>query len=99
MVFVEPSHGQMEGNARISRSSFDPCPTYHKAFNNEAAEKLLCRIEKTVPNTGLNQFWRSCSVGSDVLSVTLWNHVLFSQKFATTIVCESLFVTYNSTVL
>ena len=71
MVFVKPSHGQVEGNARIPRSSFDPRPTYHRTLNKEAAEKLLCRIEKTVPSTGLSQFWRSRSVGLDVPSPTL----------------------------
>lgn len=60
---------------------------------SQAAEKWLCWIEKTVPNTGLSQFWRSRSVvGLDAPSPTLWNHVLFSQKFVTTVVHENLFV-------
>ena len=54
--------------------------------------KLLCRIEKTVPNTGLSQFWRSRSNDLDVPCPTLWNHVLFSQKHATTISSENWFV-------
>ena len=49
MVFVKPSHGQMEGNACTPRSLFDPCPTCHGIFNKEAVEKLLCQIEKLFP--------------------------------------------------
>ena len=93
MVFVKPSHGCLEDSARIPRSSFDPRPTSHRTLNEEATKKLLCRIEKTVPNTGLSQFWRSHSSDlEDAPSSTLWNHVLFTQKHATTIVGEKLFV-------
>ena len=54
--------------------------------------KLLCRPEKTVPNTGLSQFWRSRSSDLDAPYSTLWNHVSFSQKHATTIFSENLLV-------
>lgn len=83
----------MEDSAgRIPRSLYDPRPTIHRMLNEEAAKKLLCRIEKTVPNTGLIQFWRSRSSDLDVPCPTLWNHVLFTQKHATTLVSEKLFI-------
>ena len=87
VVFVKPSHGQVE-NMHIPRSSFDPHRPCHHQLNEEAVQKLLSRIETS---TGLCQFWKSGATALDVSSSTLWNHMLFSREHATTVICGSLF--------
>ena len=75
----------------IPRTSFDPRRPCHQKLDEEAAQKLLERIERTVPSTGLGQFWKSSATALDVSSSTLWNHILFSREHATTLTCDSLF--------
>ena len=91
MVFVKPSHGRMEENVHILHSSFDPRCSCHRQLNEKAAEKLLSRIERTAPSTGLRQFWKCGTTTLDMPPSTLWNHVLFSREHATTVSCNNLF--------
>ena len=65
MNFVKPSHRDYpdaESNKRLSRSTFDPRCTEHQVLDKQSLNKLLNRVQKSVPNTGLQQFWVSnCS--------------------------------------
>ena len=88
MKFVKPSHGDnpdLQATNSIKRSSFDPRFVEHRVeINKDHLYTLLSQIQKSVPDTGLQQFW--CDVPNPRYSVsvadnqTLWNHVLFSYK-------------------
>jgi len=48
----------------------------------------MVRLEKTVPNTGLVQFWQPGHSRSQVHVGTLWHHVIFSHQHASTVLRE-----------
>lgn len=95
MTFVKPSHGDdpdAESNKRLSRSTFDPRCTEHQTLDKQSLNKLLNQVKKSVPNTGLQQFWVSnCPESSTINSEILWRHVIFSHMHASTLVQENFF--------
>ena len=88
MKFVKPSHGDnpdLQAERNIKRSSFDPRLLEHRnEVNKDHLHTLLSQIQKSMPNTGLQQFWCDAPNPKPSASAadnqTLWNHVLFSYK-------------------
>lgn len=83
MMFVKPSHGddpELKSQQVMKRSTFDPRQPQHRTSNMDAINKLLTSVEKSIPSTGLRQFWRSKmsneSTGVECFE-SLWSHVLF----------------------
>ena len=69
----------------IKRSLFDPQLLEHqKEVNKDHLHTLLSQIQKSMPNTGLQQFWCDAPNPKPSASAadnqTLWNHVLFCYK-------------------
>ena len=60
MKFAKPSHGDnpdLQATNSIKRSSFDPCLVEHRVeINKDHLHTLLSQIQKSVPDTGLQQF-------------------------------------------
>ena len=60
MKFVKPSHGENPDSQEVSeikRSSFDPrLPDHRVEINRDHLYVLLTDVQKSVPNTGLQQF-------------------------------------------
>ena len=54
-------------------------------MHKESLDRLLARIEKSVPTTGLPQFWRIKGLGVEVPQMLL-NHVIFSHQHFSTVV-------------
>ena len=93
MTFVKPSHGDVpEVSKSTGRSAFDPRRTEDRVLHKERLQQLVVHLEKTVPNTGLMQFWQPGHSGSQVHIETLWQHVIFSHQHASTVVQEKFFV-------
>jgi len=86
MTFVKPSHGDVPEST--GRSTFDPHRIEHRVLQKEGLLQLMICLEKTVPNTGLIQFWQPGHSGSQVHVGTLWHHVIFSHKHASTVAQE-----------
>ena len=89
MKFVKPSHGDTPRSdaqeiTRIKRSLFDPrLPEHRGKIDPDNLQLLLTDLQKSVPSTGLQQFWCDSPVPKCVQpasSPSLWNHVLFSHK-------------------
>ena len=100
MTFVKPSHGDVpEVSKSTGRSAFDPRRTEDCVLHKEILQQLMVRLEKTVPNTGLMQFWQPGHSGSQVHVETLWQHVIFSHQHASTAVQENFFCSRGCTVL
>ena len=55
---------------------------------------LLTRVQETLPNTGLQQFWQPMAspYGASLNSETLWHHVIFIHKHASTITRDNFFI-------
>ena len=53
-------------------------------------DRLLARIEKSVPTTGLQQFWQIKALGVEVPQM-LWNHVIFSHQHFSTVIRDKFF--------
>ena len=61
MKFVKPCYGddiQSSSQSVVKCNSYDPRRPYHWQLDPMSVDKLLTRVEQTVPNTGLQQFWR-----------------------------------------
>ena len=92
MKFVKPSHGdtprsETQGVSEIKRSSFDPrLPEHRVEIDRNHLHLLLTDLQNSVPNTGLQQFWRDSpnprclQPAAEINNPSLWNHVLFSHK-------------------
>lgn len=94
MNFVKPSHGDdpdAESSKRLSRSTFDPRCAEHQVLDKESLSTLLSQVQKSVPNTGLQQFWLSNCPDSTINSEMLWHHVIFSHMHASTLMQENFF--------
>ena len=97
MTFVKPSHGDVHEASKSTgrsafdprRSAFDPRRTEDCVLHKQRLQQLMVRLEKTVPNTGVIQFWQPGHSGSQVHVETLWQHVIFSHQHASTVVQES----------
>ena len=79
MTFVKPSHGDVpraETSQQAHRNTFEPRLNEHCTLHKESLDRLLARIEKSVPTTGLQQFWQIKAPGVEVPQM-LWNHVIF----------------------
>ena len=61
MKFVKPSHSDNPDSqevSKIKRSSFNPrLPEHRVEINLDHLHALLTDVQKSVPNTGLQQFW------------------------------------------
>ena len=58
---MKPCYGdniQSSSQSVVQCNSFDPRRTYHRQLDPMSVDKLLTQIKRTVPNTGLQQFWR-----------------------------------------
>ena len=97
MKFVKPSHGddpEAYSSKALCRSAFDPRRAEHQVLDKESLNTLLNRLQKTVPYTGLQQFWGSNSTSHSagcVNSEILWHHVIFSHAHASTMVQDNFF--------
>ena len=87
MKFVKPSHADnpdLQNVSEIKRSSFDPClPEHRIEIKPDHLHALLTDVQKSVPNTGIQQFWCDSSNPrylQPVVDTILWSHVLFSPK-------------------
>ena len=88
--FVKPSHSDLKeaNDIKLFRcSEFDPRLPTHRILQKDNVIKLVAGIRKSVPNTGLQQFWETNSTAtvasnSSGLQETssLWNHVIFSHE-------------------
>ena len=83
MTFLKPSHGddpEQRSQQIIKRSAFDPRQLQHRTVNMHAVNKLLESVEKSIPSTGLQQFWRS-KIPDESVGIknteSLWSHVIF----------------------
>ena len=47
-------------------NTFEPCRSEDCRLHEESLDRLLDRIEKTVPNTGLQQFWDTRAPAAEV---------------------------------
>ena len=100
MNFVKQSHGddpEAESSDHLSGSKFDPRCAKHQVLNKQSLNKLLSEVQKSVPNTGLQQFWVSNCPDSTINYEILWRHVIFSHMalHASTLVQENF---YNPTL-
>ena len=85
ITFVKPSHGddpEQRSQQIIKRSAFDPRQPQLRTANMDTVNKLLESVEKSIPSTGFQQFWRSKAsdepVGIDYTeSLSFWCHVIF----------------------
>ena len=71
MTFVKSSHDDappIESSNRAHRNTFEPCCSEDCRLHKESLDKLLDQIEKTVPNTGLQQ---SCHTRAPTAEVPL----------------------------
>ena len=62
MNFVKQSHGddpEVESSNHLSWNTFDPHCAEHQVLNKQSLKKLLSQVQKSMPNTGLQQFWVS----------------------------------------
>ena len=89
MKFVKPCHGDtprsdIQEISAIKRSSFDPrLPDRVGGINSDCFHTLLTDLQKSVPSTGLQQFWCHSPNPQSAVEInnpSLWNHVLFSHK-------------------
>ena len=58
MNSVKPSHGgdpEAESSNHLSQSTFDPHCAEHQVLNKQLLNKLLTQVQKSVPNTELQQ--------------------------------------------
>jgi len=90
MNFIKPSHGDdPEGSGRwLNRSTFDPRIKEHQVVDKQALDKLLSRVQKSVP---LQQFFPVDCFSSSVGAELLWRHVIFSHAHASTVAQERFF--------
>ena len=94
MNFVKPSHGddpEAESCSHLGRSKFDPRCAEHQVLNKQSRNKLSSQVQKSVPNTGLQQFWVSNCCDSTINGEILWRHVIFSHMHASTLVQENFY--------
>ena len=91
IIFVKPSHSDLKETSEIKlikRHQFDPRQPNQRTLQMSGVTKLLCAIRKSVPNSGLQQFWEmNTSVPPIIPSIqqelsTLWNHVIFCHENA-----------------
>ena len=65
----------------------DPRYLHHQKLDRLSVGSLLARVQKTVPDTGLKQFWltKPCTdhtmPTSEELAI-LWNYVIFSIQWS-----------------
>ena len=83
MKFVKPSHGDnpdLQKVSEIKRNSFDPrLPEHCIEINPDHLHALLTDVQKSMPNTGIQQFWCDSpnpSYLQSVVDTSLW----FSHK-------------------
>ena len=94
MNFVKPSHGddpEAESSNHLSRSTFDPHCAEHQVLNKQSLNKLLSQVQKSVPSTGLQQFWVLNCPSSTINYEMLWRHVIFSHMHASSLVQENFY--------
>ena len=77
---------------RVPRSTFEPRHSKHCTLHKESLDRLLARIEESVPTTGLQQFWltKTLVVHVEVTQI-LWNYVIFSHKHFSTVMRDKFF--------
>ena len=94
MTFVKTCYGdtpEPEANQPLCCSDFDPRRIEDRVFQNKSLNKLLTRLKESLPNTGLQQFWEPTPYGASLNSETLWHHVIFTHKHASTIPRDKFF--------
>jgi len=101
MKFVKPCYGddiQSSSQSVVQHNSFDPRRPYHRQLDPMSVDKLLVQIERTVPNTGLQQFWKDNPnfenkiVAQAAELAPLRNHIIFSHDMVARIVPSNFFV-------
>ena len=80
----------------LQRCSFDPHYPQHRKINHSSVDLLLAQVQKTMPNTGLQQFWQSKPCADHTIPTSeeitmLWNYVIFSHQKITTIAQDKFF--------
>ena len=97
--FVKPCHGDdlQPSSQLLHRCSFDPRHPQHRKINHSSVDLLLAQVQKTMPNTGLLQFWQSKPCTDHTIPTTeeitmLWNYVIFSHQKITSITRDKFFM-------
>ena len=97
--FVKPCHGDdpQPSTQLLQRCSFDPCYPQHRNLDLSCVDLLLGQVQETMPNTGLQQFWRSKPCTDHTMPTSeemamLWNYVIFSHQNITTIAQDKFFM-------
>jgi len=91
ILFVKPSHTdskkQVDEIQCISKSQFDPRHPLHRSIQEDKFRSLLVNLQRTLPDTGLQQFWlkRSDDKCDDGEVSRLWRHVIFWHESVTTV--------------
>ena len=95
--FVKPCHGDdlQPSTQLLQRCSFDPRYPQHRKINHSSVNLLLAQVQKTMPNTGLQQFWQSKPCAGHTIPTSeeitmLWNYVIFSHQKITTIAQDKI---------
>jgi len=95
MKFVKPCYGD---DIQSSSQSVVQCRSSHRHLDPMSVDKLLTQIEQTVPNTGLQQFWRDNPNFEDRIvaqaeeSALLRNPIIFSHDMVARIIPSKFFV-------
>lgn len=98
MIFVKPTHGDAQLQDKIqciTKSEFDPRHPMHKALQVESLTKLLNRVQRSLPSTGLQQFWAQTSEHlshNNGEHSKLWGNVIFWHENATTVSQDKFYV-------
>lgn len=98
MIFVKPTHSDIKPDDKIQcikRSEFDPRHPVHRMLQQDSLTKLLNHIQKSLPTSGLQQFWlKSSQDGSHDTGEhsKLWGNVIFWHETATTISQDKFYV-------
>ena len=100
MTFVKPAHCDTKKEDKIeciSKSEFDPRHPMHRTLQEDRLTTLLCNLQRTLPGTGLQQFWvqRSQDECESTAYTTLsivWSHVIFWHENAATVSLDKFYV-------
>ena len=89
IIFVKPSQTdskvQVDQIQCFSKSQFDPRHPLHRNIQQDKFQSLLANLQRTIPDTGLKQFWlrRSEDKPDDGETSRVWSHVIFWHEVAT----------------
>ena len=85
--FVKPCHSDdlQPSTQLLQRCLFNPRYPQHQELDHSTVDLLLAQVQKTMPNTGLQQFWQSKPCADHTMPTSeeitvLWDYVIFSHQ-------------------